>query len=196
MKPYVIPGKTGYAFKVNQGQRIRVIDSEGQQIADLVAYSADQTEERLDSVATRDALQSMDIKAGDSLYSNKYRPMLKLLKDTVGKHDLLSPACRPEMYSLLYNKEMPVKNCYDNLNQALSAFEIPAPSQHCPFNVFMNTVVTPDHAIEVRTALSSPGDYVELLAEMDLIIAISACPNEQSAGNGYHSTPIRVEVYD
>ena len=63
--------------------------------------------ERLDPVATRDVLQSTDIKETDILYSNLYRPMLTLLKDTVGKHDLLSPACRPEMYKLLYNKEKP-----------------------------------------------------------------------------------------
>lgn len=196
MEQYVIPGKTGFAFKVNKGQRIRVIDMEGQQIADFVAYHADHLEERLDSVATRDALGSMDIRVGDSLYSNLYRPMLTLLKDTVGKHDLLSPACRPEMYRLLYNKELPVDNCFDNLSQALAGFGIPAPSQHCPFNIFMNTVITPDHQIQIKSALSGPGDYVEMRAETDLVIAISACPNEESAGNGYRSTPIKVEVYD
>jgi uncharacterized protein len=195
MEEFLIKGKTGYSLKVQKGQIIKVIDVEGKQIADFVAYHVDNFEERLDSVATRDILQSTDIKEGGKLYSNLYRPMLTLLKDTVGKHDLLLPACRSEMYKLLYNKEEPLENCYCNLNKALSIFNIPAPKQHYPFNIFMNTIIDEHHQIKVQTALSSAGDYVELRAEMDLIIAISACCNEESVGNGYHSTPIKVEVY-
>ena len=195
MEEYLIKSKTGYSLKLPKGQIIKVIDPEGQQIADFVAYHEKNFEERLDPVATRDALQSTDIKESDKLYSNLYRPMLTLLKDTVGRHDLLSPACRPEMYKLLYNKEKPLENCYCNLNKALSLFNVPAPSQHYPFNIFMNTVIEKDNQIEIKKSLSSAGDYVELRAEMDLIIAISACPNEESAGNGYHSSSIKVEVY-
>ena len=196
MKEYTINRKTGFSFRVDKGQMIKVIDVEGQQIADFVAYHANNLEERLDPVATRDALQTTDIKENGILYSNLYKPMLTLLKDTVGKHDLLSPACRPEMYKLLYNKEKPTENCYYHLTKALSTFNVPAPRQHYPFNIFMNTVIDDKNQIKVKTALSSAGDYVELRAEMDLIVAISACPNEESAGNGYHSTAIKVEVYD
>lgn len=194
MKEYLIKGKTGCSFKLLKGQMIKVIDQEGQQIADFVAYHEKNFEERLDPVATRDALQSTHIKVNDKLYSNLYRPMLTLLKDTVGKHDLLSPACRPEMYKLLYDKEKQLENCYSILNKALSLYHVPAPSQHYPFNIFMNTVIGKDNQIVIKTSLSSPGDYVELRAEMDLIVAISACPNEESAGNGYHSSSIKVEV--
>jgi len=195
MAEHLIKGKTGYSLLLRKGQVVKVINVEGQQIADFVAYNKNDFEERLDPVATRDALQSTDIKEGNKLYSNLYRPMLTLLKDTVGKHDLLSPACRPEMYKLLYNKEKPLENCYCILNKALSVFNVPAPVQHYPFNIFMNTVIDKENQIEVKASLSSAEDYVELQAEMDLIIAISACPNEESAGNGYHSTSIKVETY-
>ncbi|KAA0545253.1 urea carboxylase-associated family protein [Bacillus sp. BGMRC 2118] len=195
MKSYLIEPKTGHSFRVKKGQMIKVIDVEGQQIADFVAYHDGNIEERLDPVATRDALQCTDVKEMDSLYSNLYRPMLTVIKDTVGKHDLLSPACRPEMYKLLFNKDKSHENCYNNLNIALSNFDLSAPRQHYPFNIFMNTVIDEDNQITVKTAKSSAGDYIELQAEMDLIIAISACPNEESAGNGYHSTPIKVEIY-
>lgn len=195
MEEYVIKGKTGVSFTVKKGQTIKVIDMEGKQIADFVAYRADDLQERLDPVATRDALQTTDIPVNGILYSNQYRPMLTLLKDTVGKHDLLSPACRPEMYQLLFNKEKPDENCFCNLSKALSQFDVPQARQHYPFNIFMNTVITPDHQIKVETSLSKPGDYLEMRAEMDLIAAISACPNEESAGNGYHSTDIKVQVF-
>jgi len=195
MEEHLINSKTGYSFTMKKGQIVKVIDVEGQQIADFVAYNETNSKERLDPVATRDAIQSTDIREGGTLYSNLYRPMLTLLKDTVRKHDLLSPACRPEMYKFLYNKEKPLENCYCNLNKALSNFHIPAPRQHYPFNIFMNTVINEGNQIEVQTSLSSAGDYVELRAEMDLIVAISACPNEESAGNGYHSTAIKIEVH-
>ncbi|WP_342433344.1 urea carboxylase-associated family protein [Neobacillus sp. FSL H8-0543] len=195
MKEHQIKSKTGYSLTLQKGQTIKVINVEGQQIADFIAYNMHDFMERLDPVATRDALQSTDIKEGGILYSNLYRPMLTLLKDTVGKHDLLSPACRPEMYKLLFNKEKPLENCYYILNKALSNYNVPAPRQHYPFNIFMNTVIDKVNQITVKTSLSSAGDYVELRAEMDLIIAISACPNEESAGNGYHSTAIKIEVY-
>ncbi|MFZ3590781.1 DUF1989 domain-containing protein [Bacillus sp. DJP31] len=189
-----IQKKTGHGFRVAKGDRIKVIDVEGQQIADFVAYNASDFKERLDSVATRDTLQSTEIKKNSALYSNLYKPMLTLLEDTVGKHDLLSPACRPEMYQILFNKEKPYENCYCHLNEAIAAYGVPKARQHYPFNIFMNTVISGNGQIEVKTALSNAGDYIELRAEMDLIIAISACPNEESAGNGYRSTSIRVEV--
>ena len=195
MEEHLIKAKTGHSLTLQKGQTIKVINVEGQQIADFIAYNEHNFMERLDPVATRDAIQSTDIKEGGILYSNLYRPMLTLLKDTVGKHDLLSPACRPEMYKLLFNKEKPLENCYCILNKALSNYNIPAPRQHYPFNIFMNTVIDQANQIKVKTSLASAGDYVELRAEMDLIIAISACPNEESAGNGYHSTDIKIEVH-
>ncbi len=192
---FLIQEKTGHGFRVNNGDLVKVIDVEGQQIADFVAYNSENFEERLDSVVTRDTIQSTDIKINSSLYSNLYRPMLTLLKDTVQKHDLLSPACRPEMYQVLYNKNKPNENCFSNINEALSQFGIPYARQHYPFNIFMNTVISSGGKITVNKSRSSAGDYVEMRAEMDLIIAISACPNEESAGNGYNSTSILVEVY-
>lgn len=195
MEEHLISGKTGHSLALQKGQTIKVINVEGQQIADFIAYNEHDLMERLDPVATSDATQSTAIREGGILYSNLYRPMVTLLKDTVGKHDLLSPACRPEMYKLLFNKEKPLENCYCILNKALSNYNIPAPRQHYPFNIFMNTVIDQANQIKVKTSLASAGDYVELRAEMDLIIAISACPNEESAGNGYHSTDIKIEVY-
>ncbi|SFB02815.1 MULTISPECIES: DUF1989 domain-containing protein [unclassified Bacillus (in: firmicutes)] len=195
MESFIIQSKTGLALTVSMGQRIKIIDVEGQQIADLVAYNASDLHEKLDSVATRDILQSVHIEKKQSVYSNLYKPMLTLIEDTVGKHDLVSPACRPEMYAVLYNKYDKVESCFNNLNQALDMFGVPAPSQHNPFNIFMNTSVNKNGEMEYQTSLSKSGDYVELRAEMDLIIAISACPNEESAGNGFHSTSIMVEIY-
>lgn len=191
---HFIPSKSAIALKIKKGQKVKVIDVEGQQVADFVAYNAEDFNEFLDSAATMDALHSKEIKQYENLYSNLYRPMLTIVKDEVNKHDFLIPACRPEMFELLYNNGQNHKNCFDNLNQVLSSFGIPNQKQHYPFNIFMNTRVSANGDISINVPLSKAGDYLQMKAEMDLVIAISACPTKESACNGYIPTPIRVEI--
>ncbi|MCA1032709.1 urea carboxylase-associated family protein [Bacillus timonensis] len=193
MKVINIEAETGAGVRLKKGQVIRVIDIEGKQVADLVAINADDSTECLDPGATIDALHSKDIQQGEPLYSNRYQPMLTVMKDMVGKHDLLLPACRPEMYEILYDKREHA-NCFDNLNKALVSFNIQPLQQHRPFNIFMNTIVDNEGRVCVVEPLSSSGDYIELKAEMDLIVAVSACPTYESACNGYECTGIRLEV--
>ncbi|CAM3019468.1 urea carboxylase-associated family protein [Paenibacillus sediminis] len=188
-----IPAMQGLGFRLAKGQVVRVTDVEGEQVADFAAYRADDTSERLDPSVTLDALRAIKVKPMDIIYSNKYRPLLTVMADTVGKHDFINSACRPEMYELLYNKQHHA-SCYHNLNTALAPFGIPAPDQHYSLNLFMNTVIHPSGQISIERPLSKPGDYIELRAEMDLIVGISACPCEESACNGYKCTPIDVEI--
>ncbi|MNI27480.1 hypothetical protein D3C73_812160 [compost metagenome] len=139
----LIPAKKGHGFRLLKGQIIKVIDEAGQQVADLVAYCADDPlEERLDPSVTMDVQRSIHLKPKNYLYSNLYNPMLMILEDTVGKHDLINSACRPEMYNFLYNKP-DHESCYHNLNLALAPFGISQPDQHYPFNLFMHTVISP-----------------------------------------------------
>ncbi|OCT13679.1 hypothetical protein A8709_19020 [Paenibacillus pectinilyticus] len=188
-----IPATEGLSLQLKKGQVIRVTDVEGEQIADFVAYRADDISERLDPSVTMDALHAMKVKPGDIIYSNKYTPMLTIIRDTVGQHDFINSACRPEMYEVLYNKRDHT-SCYTNLNEALAQFQIPAPDQHYPFNLFMNTIIEASGQIRIEKPLSQAGDYIELRAEMDLVVAISACPCEESLCNGYKCTPICVDI--
>lgn len=190
---WLIPASEGLGFKLGKGQIVRVTDVEGEQVADFVAYNANNPNERIDPSVTMDALQTMIVKPGDILYSNLYNPILTIVADTVGRHDFINSACRPEMYEVMYEKKNH-PSCYNNLNEALVKFDLAAPDQHYPFNLFMNTVIDPSGAISVERPLSKAGDYIELRAEMDLIIAISACPCSESACNGFKCTPIAVEV--
>lgn len=190
---WLIPATKGLGFKLDKGQIVRVTDVEGEQVADFAAYNAVHPNERIDPGVTIDALGKMNVLPGDILYSNQYRPLLTIIKDTVGRHDFINSACRPEMYEVLYNKKDHA-SCYNNLNEALTEFGLPAPDQHYTFNLFMNTVIDPSGKVSVERPLSKAGDYVDLRAEMDLIIAISACPCSESVCNGYKCTPIAVEV--
>lgn len=190
---WLIPATKGLGFRLAQGQTLRVTDVEGEQVADLVAYRADDRSERLDPGVTMDVLQAIAVKPGDRIYSNKYKPLLAVVSDTVGRHDLNNPACRSEMYELTYGKTGHA-SCYDNLNEALAPFGIAAPDQHYSLNLFMNMIVEPNRSTRVERPLSKAGAHIELRAETDLIVAVSACPCADSACNGYRCTPIGVEI--
>jgi len=188
-----IPAKTGYALKVNKGSLLRITDLEGQQVIDFVAYDAQDANHRLDPGVTMDVLRTYRIKPGQFVYSNQYQPLLKIVRDTVGVHDFFNSACRPEMYEVLYDK-MDHASCYHNLNTALEPFGILPPDQHYPFNLFMKSVVDSQGKIDVVAPDSRAGDYVEMEALMDLTIGLSACPCEESSCNGYHCTPVQLDV--
>lgn len=189
----LVPSKTGFAAEVKRGQTVRIIDVEGEQVADFVAFKRDDYAERFDPSVTIDALRKISICQNDVLYSNRYRPMFTVTQDRVQRHDLLNSACRPEMYQFLYQQQQH-GSCFENLSEALSEFAVPTPDQYYAFNIFMNTVVTPDGTVRVHRPKSRPGDFIDLHAEMDVIIGVSACPCEESEVNGYICTPLRVQV--
>ena len=175
---YVILPKDGLGFRLGKGQCMRVVDVEGQQVADVMAYHEKDFYEKFDQGATMDSLFSSKVKKGDQLYSNLYKPMFTVIEDTVECHDLYMPACRQEMYQLLYGRTHleVMHTCYDNLRTAFEPFGIPKEDMYYPFNVFMNTVIDDKGKLSVELPKSLPGDYIRLRAEMDLIVAVSACP--------------------
>lgn len=192
---HVIPATEGFAHPIQTGQTVRITDVAGQQVTDFVAYCAHDFDERLDPTVTMDAAQKYMLAPGDILYSTIYRPMFTILRDDVGKHDLFNSSCRPEMYEFLYHSPSH-KSCFENLNQALAKYHVPAAKQHYPFNVFMHTVVTVDGQIRLEPPTSKVGDCIELRAEMDMILGFSACPCAESVCNGFVCTPIQVDIFE
>jgi uncharacterized protein YcgI (DUF1989 family) len=175
---------------------MRGVDVEGQQVADVMAYHEKDFYEKFDQGATMDSLFSSKVKKGDQLYSNLYKPMFTVIEDTVECHDLYMPACRQEMYQLLYGRTHleVMHTCYDNLRTAFEPFGIPKEDMYYPFNAFMNTVIDEKGKLSVELPKSLPGDYIRLRAEMDLIVAVSACPADIGKCNGSSCTSIRVEI--
>ena len=191
---YYLSPQTGNAFTVLKGQIIRVIDVEGAQVSDLVCFARQDIEEYLASGRTIDYNEKLFISTGDILYSNRSNPMLTIIEDPVGRHDFLFAPCSREMFRLTYGKTEPHPNCLDNLAATLGQYGIKAFQIPSAFNIFMNVAVSASGKISIRPPLSQAGDYIDLRAEMDLIVAVTAC----AAGkcNNYHCTPIAVEVYD
>ena len=191
---YEIKPRTGVAFTVQKDQVIRFIDIEGEQVVDLVCFARRNTEEYLSSGRSIDYNEKLFLSTGDILYSNRSNPMLAITRDTVGRHDFLIAPCSQEMFQMTYGLAGPHPNCLDNLTDNLDPYGIQASQIPTAFNIFMNVDICAEGRLTVLPPLSKAGDFIDLRAEMDLIVGASAC----SAGkcNNFRCTPIRVEIYD
>jgi uncharacterized protein len=189
-----IPAQKGIGFVVKTGQIIRVIDPQGGQVADFIAFNPLDKKEWLSTGATLDNNMSLFVRKGDALFSNKYNKMLTVVEDKVGKHDILYPACSPGMYKAQYNVTEYHPSCWENLTDNLKKLGVDEVLP-IPFNIFQNSHVDNLGKLNIEAPISKPGDYIDLKVEMDLIVAISACSVKESACNSFKVAPIDVEIY-
>jgi len=187
--------RSGAAFTVRKGRRIRIIDVRGGQVADFVSFNRNDTAEKLSTAVTIDSNGSILVGKGDTLFSNRYNPMLEISEDSVGRHDLLFPACSPPMYRHQYGITEHRPSCSQNLAHSLEEYGITEDLIPNPFNIFMNSHVWEDGRVSVREPLSAPGDYIELAALMDLVVAVSACSVEESRCNAGKCGPIKIDLF-
>ena len=180
------------AFTLKKGQVLTIFDIEGSQVADLCAFAKDDPTEWLSNGRTFDYESTLFLSIGNKLYSNKSKPMFLIIEDKVGKHDFLFAPCSQEMYEIQYGKSEPHPNCLDNLATAFRQLRLGTVQVPTPFNVFMNVTISPEGQLEVKAPLSKAGDYVKFRAEMDIAVAISACPS--SVCNGGSQKPIGYQV--
>lgn len=187
----LITPQSGVAFRLEKGRALRVIDVEGEQVSDLMAFSAD-TREWLSSGRSIDYNDTIRLTAGHTLYSQRSTPMLSILQDTVGKHDFLLTPCSPEMFEKLYGLDSSHPSCFRNLADNLAPFGIDEDRIPTTLNIFMNVDVLPDGSIKILPPLSRAGDYIEFQAETDLIVGLTAC----SAGlsNNWTFKPIGYQI--
>jgi uncharacterized protein len=188
-----VPAASARAFEAGAGQYVTVIDLEGQQIGDFVALNAADHTERLSTCHTRSMIRRIYIRLGDALYSNLRRPMLDVVEDDVGCHDILIAPCDP----VLYEKSFGIvghPNCLDNLSDALGRHGIERWQVPEPLNVFQNSRVDVEGNFVPRTALSRAGDRLVMRAAFDVVCAVSACAHDQLPVNGSRLTPLLVVI--
>src|SRR4051794_21263716 len=179
-----IPKQSGRAFVVHTNEFVSVIDPEGAQVADLVCFSYPDLTLRSSTDQTRDVARTLYISTGHQLFALSGEPLITIVHDEVGRHDLLYAWCRPEMYQRIYGQSQH-PNCRDNLLGALQSFGVDSGMLPMPFNIFQHVVIHSDGRMEVREPLSKPGDRIVLRAERELLVAVSACSVDGSACNGF-----------
>jgi uncharacterized protein YcgI (DUF1989 family) len=180
-------------IEVKQGQLVQIVDVQGKQVADFVAFNGHDRAEYLSVAVTRGANNNVMLQQGQTLYSNRRNPMLEITEDTVGRHDTLFAACDPKRYEAL---EAPGHaNCRTALADALQGFGVDYDHIPDPVNWFMNVAIRQRGELEIREPLSERGDQVQLTALMDLVIAVSACPQDLLPTNGTKPSDILIRVY-
>ncbi len=188
-----IEPQTGYGLELKQGQILRVIDPEGEQVSDVIAFAASDKAEKLSSGRSIDYNDTIYLTTGHVLYSNRSRPIFTILGDTVGRHDFLLTPCSPETFEILYEgHEGYHPSCFENLAKNLEPFGISGDDIPTTFNAFMNVGISPTGELHIGPPLSRAGDFVDLRAEMDLIVGVTACSAEKS--NNHSFKPIDLEV--
>ena len=171
-----IPAGKGRAFKVSRNQLIAVVDIMGGQCTDFWAIDASDYDQYLSPPYTIVHNQSLQPKVGDQLVTNWRKPILTVIADDVGWHDLLYPACDYQRYQIYFGISNH-RSCHDNFLEAAAEFDwgarlVPFP----PFNIFMNTKVENDGRVVTEEPRSKAGQKIILRAEMDILCVASACP--------------------
>lgn len=189
---YTVPAREGRAVRLAAGERITVTNPHGTQVCDLWAFRAANPAEFLSWEHARAALGRIAPRVGDALLTNRRRPILTLVEDTSpGVHDTLIAACDLFRYRGLGCTDYH-DNCSDNLRMAMAAIGARAAEVPQPFNVWMNIPVAADGAIDWLPPVAAPGDRVVLRAEMDCIVAMSACPQDLIPINGADMRPVEI----
>ncbi|WP_375421233.1 DUF1989 domain-containing protein [uncultured Sphingomonas sp.] len=189
-----IPPRSGAGFELKAGQRLTVIDPQGEQVADLLAYSLADTAEVISSGRTLDYANRIYLTTGDLLYSNRSTPMLEIVHDDVGRHDFLLTPCSADTFRIIYGDTDPHRGCFGNLAAALAPWGVLPDQIPVAFNCFMNVPVDgATGAFTVEAPLSKAGDTIVLEAKMDLVIGLTACSALQSNNGSFKPIHYRVD---
>ncbi len=187
--------------EVKKGQIFRILDLEGNQAVDTLFYNANNPEERYSAVDTIARQRQLYLTTDSVLYSSEGTAMLTIVADTCGRHDTLGGACSAESNTTRYDlAKRPMHSCRDSFMHALNHCECAANMTKrditANINFFMNVPVTADGALSFVDGISGAGKYVEMRAEMDVIVLISNCPQLNNPCNAYNPTPVRLLVWN
>ena len=184
MSLVTIPARRGKAAPVRAGQHVRIVNTHGTQVVDTWAFNAEDVTEWMAMEASRAWFLRLAAAVGDAFVTNRRRPILTLVEDTSGcAHDTLMAPCDAERYGLLGVKGYH-DNCRDNLHAGLGELGVTIPATPASLNVFMNIPWTAEGRLSWGEPVSPPGSYALFRAEMDLIVAFSACPQDVLPING------------
>lgn len=196
IKEITIPAQEYLALEAKKGQVLRVIDIEGQQVVDVIVFNLNDPEERSSCGATRGINETCRITEGHSIYSQRCNKMYTIIDDKVGKNVYDSGFCTEEINYARYGVRG-TRNCKDNLTMAVAPYGLTKKDIQEDGNAGLMMVLTPapDGSYIIREPEKEPGRYIDLLVEMDLLVAISNCPQERNPCNAFNPTPVKVIVF-
>jgi hypothetical protein len=191
----VVRAREPWTHIVKQGEVLRIVDLEGNQAVDMILYSADDEAERYSAQDTVAAQGNIFLKTGSVLRSNEGRAMATIVASAVAYHDTIGGACSVESNSLRYGHHTKAMHaCVENYLEASLAAGRGKRDLVSNINLFMNVPVEEDGTLGIVDGISAPGLYVDLRAEMDLIVLVSNCPQVNNPCNAFNPTPVRMII--
>jgi uncharacterized protein len=181
-----IEPRSGTAFTLAAGDVLQVIDPDGMQVSDLVAFARSDVREAISNGRTFDYEETIRLTTGNRLWSNRSNPMLEIVEDTVGVHDFLLTPCSTATFRHFYPDKPLHRGCFGNLAAALAPFGVEEDMVPCAFNLFMNVPVNAANGkLRVVPPMSQPGDFIRLRALTHLVIGLTACSAYASNGGSF-----------
>ncbi|MBI1403114.1 MAG: DUF1989 domain-containing protein [Porphyrobacter sp.] len=180
-----IAPRTGTALRLARGEVLTVTDPEGGQVSDMLAIAADDPGEILSNGRTFDYEESLRLTTGARLWSNRSRVMLTIIEDHAPHHDFLLTPCSLGTFRHFYPDKPPHRGCFGNLAEALAPHGVEPNAIPTAFNIFMNVTVAEDGRLAVLPPGTKAGDFVRFRAEMDLVVALTACAAYASNGGSF-----------
>jgi uncharacterized protein len=197
----VVDARAPWSAIVRIGQTLQIIDLHGNQAVDTLLYgvSGDQVDHalRYSAQATITAQRNIFLSTGSVLKAANGTPLMTIVADDVGNHDTIAGACSKESNTLRYGHHTVHQHaCAENFLAEGAKWGLGKRDIVPNINFFMNVPISPDGKMTIVDGISAPGDYVELVAEMDVLCVISNCPQINNPCNGFDPTPIRVLIWD
>ncbi len=197
VQDHYIPAEAPFSTVVKKGQILRIEDSYGQQAIDTLFYNAEDFSERYSSQDTMREQGAAYISTGTKIISSEGRVMATMTADTCGRHDTSAGACSCESNTVRFGHYTKYLHaCRDNFVLEVSKHGMSKRDVVPNINFFMNVPIEPSGEMTIVDGISAPGDYVELKAEMDVLLVISNCPQINNPCNGFDPTPVRVLVWE
>ena len=195
VKEWIIPVREYSAFTMRRGQTLRFVDMEGKQVPDLVCFNERDLAEHLNMGNSLLLNKRRELRQGDVLYSVICNPMMTIVGYSNEESYAYGPMCSEELNRIRYGVPG-TRNCWDNFAMALAPWGFNPRQIPNAFVPFMRVEVEPDGTMEIREPTSRPGDFYDLKAEMDLLVAVSNCPQERNPCNGFKPTATGIIIYE
>jgi len=191
----VVPARAPWTAEVKAGQTLRIVDLEGNQAVDFLMYAAEDDAERYSAQDTIAAQGALFLREGSVLMSNEGRPMAVVTATAVDYHDTIGGACSCESNTLRYGHHTKSQHaCVENFLQGNARWGRGKRDMVSNINWFMNVPVEADGALGIVDGISAPGLFVDIRAEIDLVVVISNCPQINNPCNGFNPTPVRMVI--
>jgi len=191
-----LPGGAYWHGVIKRGNTLRVTDLEGSQGVAMICYNADNPIERLNVADTAKIQFNAFLKKGMVIYSDMGRVLFSITEDTSGYHDLFGGCSNAASNTAKYGEGEFWKNSRDHFLKALSRRGLDKRDIMPNINLFTQVAIEPEGKMVLVEGHEKPGSFIDLRAEMNVLVVLSNCPHILHSSKVYEPKSIQVTVWN